>query len=439
MKRHPRNILLTFSWFFALFSPPAFSYQQIQTLLSEQQYEAAYQEALALQAEWEGEPEFDYLFGQAAMETNHVKEAIFAYERILITNPKQMRVRLELARAYFMLQDYVNAKRQFQTVLTGNPPTNVRHNIQRFLDKIAEYEQQQYAIQHSGSLELKLGYDSNINSATADETFFFKPLNANLVLDEESRETSDTFSELSFQHNLTLPLHKRMNLQLGLNFNHKENFDTETYDTITYGISGLLKHQFNHGLLKVPLSIQHFDLNDQRYLRNYQAGLGWLWPLNQYHQLELNGYRSRRSYVDNPNKDSNNLLFSVSWIASNKNNDKVILSNLYIGQDDVDEPSHQHNGKDYAGLRFGFNHTLNTAHSYFLSASYQQSKHESADVADFSTIREDKQYNLLCQYQYKIQSGLNLKVTLSATDNQSNIALYEYDRTVSSVGFSYNY
>ena len=89
-----------------------------------------------------------FLLGLAAIERSEqpditeadrealLADAITALRTILIDRPDLVRVRLELARAFFLNGDDGLARDHFERVLAGNPPPSVVANVQLFLDSI---------------------------------------------------------------------------------------------------------------------------------------------------------------------------------------------------------------------------------------------------------------------------------------------------------------
>ena len=65
-------------------------------------------------------------------------EAIAALRTMLIADPSLVRVRLEIARAFFLKGENNQSRRHFERVLAGNPPAVVVDNVRRFLSKIRE-------------------------------------------------------------------------------------------------------------------------------------------------------------------------------------------------------------------------------------------------------------------------------------------------------------
>ena len=89
-----------------------------------------------------------FLLGLAAIERSEqlditeadrealLADAITALRTILIDRPDLVRVRLELARAFFLNRDDGLARDHFERVLAGNPPPPVVANVRLFLDSI---------------------------------------------------------------------------------------------------------------------------------------------------------------------------------------------------------------------------------------------------------------------------------------------------------------
>lgn len=98
-----------------------------RTLLGQKNPVAAYELLAPLAEAREGEPEFDYVFGIAALDAGFVTEAVFALERVLAMDPGNDVARAEIARAYFLLGETETAKQEFNTVRdSGSAPEATR-------------------------------------------------------------------------------------------------------------------------------------------------------------------------------------------------------------------------------------------------------------------------------------------------------------------------
>ena len=91
-------------------------------------------------------------------------EAIANFRAILVNRPELVRVRLELARAFFLKQEDTLARRHFEQVLAGKPPEAVAANIQRFLNVMRARRRW---TAHFGAA---IAPDSNLNAASDNRT-----------------------------------------------------------------------------------------------------------------------------------------------------------------------------------------------------------------------------------------------------------------------------
>ena len=123
-----------------------------------------------------------FLTGIAALEHSQKKgreaksrdtllsEAIAYFRTMLIRNPGLVRVRLELARAFFLKGEDDLARRHFLQVLAGKPPASVALNVNRFLVQIRARKR------WSLRVGMALAPDSNIGSSSDERIIFIEGL-----------------------------------------------------------------------------------------------------------------------------------------------------------------------------------------------------------------------------------------------------------------------
>jgi tetratricopeptide (TPR) repeat protein len=102
-----------------------------------------------------------FLLATIATAEKDYDSAISLYRHILANEPNAERVRLELARAFFLKGDYDNADRQFRFARAGDVPDAVKANIDQFLSAINR--QRQWTFNFSAAL----APDTNQNAATS--------------------------------------------------------------------------------------------------------------------------------------------------------------------------------------------------------------------------------------------------------------------------------
>ena len=93
-------------------------------------------------------------------------EAIAALRAILVERPGLVRVRLELARAFFLKREDGLARDHFERVLAGRPNPAVAANVRRFLGEMRARRR------WSAHFGMALASDSNLNAASADDTIY---------------------------------------------------------------------------------------------------------------------------------------------------------------------------------------------------------------------------------------------------------------------------
>ena len=157
-------------------------------------------------------------------------EAIAAFRAMLIDNPNVERVRLELARAFFLKGEDGLARRHFEQVLAGNPPEAVAANVRRFLIRIRARRRWSF------NLGFALAPDSNIGSGSEERTIYIYDLP--FRRDAEELTTSgvglSVWGGAEYHH----PLSERMRVRAGGNLSRREYagaaFD-ETFASVHVG------------------------------------------------------------------------------------------------------------------------------------------------------------------------------------------------------------
>ncbi|MCE2519844.1 MAG: DUF560 domain-containing protein [Alphaproteobacteria bacterium] len=122
------------------------------------------------------EPNTLFLYGLAAVgaaqrpgrtEEEHdalLDEAIAAFHALLVRNPALVRVRLELARAFFLKGEDELARRHFEHVLAGEPPEAVADNVNLFLAEIRARKRWSF------NLGFAVAPDTNIGGTSDERT-----------------------------------------------------------------------------------------------------------------------------------------------------------------------------------------------------------------------------------------------------------------------------
>ena len=88
-------------------------------------------------------------------------EAIASFRTMLIDQPGLVRVRLELARAFFYKGEDGLSQEHFERVLAGNPPDPVVANVRRFLSLIRARRRWSMYLGFAAAPDTNIGGTSN--------------------------------------------------------------------------------------------------------------------------------------------------------------------------------------------------------------------------------------------------------------------------------------
>ncbi len=145
-------------------------------------------------------------------------EAIAAFRAILVDRPELVRVRLELARAFFLKEEDALARRHFEQVLAGRPPPPVVANIQRFLNVMRARRRWE------AWFGAAIAPDSNLNAASGERTVFLDTQFGRLpfTLDDPATPESGLGVSVWTGGEYQYPLAPRWRLRSGANVSIRE-------------------------------------------------------------------------------------------------------------------------------------------------------------------------------------------------------------------------
>ena len=138
-------------------------------------------------------------------------EAIAAFRRMLVADPNLVRVRLELARAFFFKGEDSLARRHFEAVLAGGVPEPVAANIHAFL---AEMRARRRWSINAG---FALAPDSNIGAGSEERTIFIPVFGQPLPFERDAEELTSSGIGVSVWGGAEyqVPIGERLRLRAG--------------------------------------------------------------------------------------------------------------------------------------------------------------------------------------------------------------------------------
>ena len=420
-----------------------------------------YELAIANLEEGEGEPVFDLYMGMAAIDSGHINEGIFALERVLLTQPGNLRARLELARGYFLVREDSRAQQEFNAVLEQDPSENVQANVQRFLDAI-RLREGRYRPSSTAFVEVGFGHDSNVSSSTDSDVVLFN--NANFI--SSAAEESDQFTYIRGGATYNRPFSPGRSLFSSVEVQSRHNLHDDNFDTsFINGVAGLSIQQasdrFRVSLQGQKYLVGESNLNDfilsddqNTFHRDMFAANGeWQRTINRLTQVSLFGQIADLHYPGNDFRDS--LLYTLGAGATHVvNNDEawvkrykpVIFGSTWIGHEHADQRSDQSQSqadREFAGVRGGIRIIPTAKLSLDAAITYQWTEYNKASTiisnSSGAVTREDQFYMLSIGAKYLLTEAIMLGGEISHTYSDSTLSLNDFDRTQARGYIRYNF
>lgn len=407
-----------------------------RALLQRNEAGAAYKLLLPLESQRAGDPEYDYLLGVSALDAGDPERAVFALERVLALQPDNLQARAEIARAYLAMGEREAAKREFEAVKARQVPPPVRETIDRFLSAIAAAERTR--LDHY--LEIAFGYDTNVNSATGMSTIAIPAIgNLAFALDPSLTERDDRFLNFAAGVNFTRKLDLSWSLVGGFSGSARQNLAESRFSTDT--VDGSIGVRFTRGLNAITVGAQgqYFAVDTDKYRTSGGGVLQWQHSFDERTQATVFAQHAALRYPTQQVRNADRSVAGVAYAqAFGGEYSPAIFMSLYGGEEKEVNELFPHLGHKPAGARIGGQLRLGGGWSLFGSASYERRKFSGTEPL-FLVEREDKQADVNAGLSYLWRSGTTLLLQMSHTNNSSNVALNDFDRTIVSTAMRLNF
>ena len=435
--RHLRQVALLLS-FFAVLPLSGFAADDL-LLKAKQQLEngnaqEAYNLLIPLQSARAGDSEYDFLLGSAALELGKNTEAVFALERVLAVEPNSAPARAQIARAYFNLKETETARREFENVKKQDVPPEVSATIDRFLDAIARVQESERTTIR-GFVEVGIGYDTNVNSATADNQVAI-PAFGGLVftLAPAATKRDDQFISfgggLNFQH----PFSKQFALFGGLAYQNRTNTHESDFSTYYYDANLGLSYHWDRDTFTLAAQYNSFFVDDPRvYSDAYRNAAGvtgqWQHDFDSRNQISVFLQYSDLAYPGQQIRDADRYVGGVGYAHAFGRGTVITYLGLYGGSEKEKAGNVPQLGNDIYGARFGAQWNLNEKYSLFANASGERREYGGPDPL-FVVDRKDTQFSASGGLIFVPKKNLRITPQISWTDNRSNIEINQFDRVI---------
>jgi len=430
--------------FVLLLSPVAQAepvWQTMKSLLDQGEAGEAFLRGSKVEEEKEGDPNFDYYYGMAAIDAGEVGRGVFALERVLYQRPNMLSAQLELARGYFLLKQYDQAKRLFSRVLIATPPQNVRDKINIFLAVIEKREASEQA-RLITYFEGVSGYDSNTNFAP-DNASFFSPTLGEGQLDESGTSKSGGFTDLLGGLSYYKPYDETRTQFFRIDLADHNVWWTGGLDTFAYTAQMGVISKMSEDLATTGQFIyQGYDLAGEDYRQLIGLAANASYTLNPQRSIQFGISILEFDYADFDNRDA------VEYNVSAAMNQQVSFlypalwnAGIQIGMSDPRLDSFSTRAqteKEFWRLSLSQRVPISDSVGLTVSASYMDSEYSGEDVI-FVVTREDKLLDIKVQLDWRWNVKWRVRFETGYKEQDSNIEIYTFDRAHAQLGVRYEY
>lgn len=413
------------------------SLAELQRRVNDGQFGLAYDMARSM-ADAQGDPHFDFLFGVAAVNVGHSAEAVLALQRHLALVPGNDRARLDLARAYFDLGDYVRARQEFEFVLRYNPPAEVRANITRYLDSMQTREALSSRANARFYAEIGYGQDTNTNLGTYNDTLNALGLTGTLI-DPSSKGQFSNFAWAAAGARWVRQVNAPLALFAGVDVDNKLNQDTPQFNTANAAAYAGFSLVSGSILYRISVSDAITSVNNSRYSGRLatsgemQYALGDGLSLSGRLQYAEQSYSPDISYRDSTVETLGlgvEQAFGTAWRPT------VGFQFSEAREDNLARRLDLSRVLDTWRISAGLSPTDKIG--LMVAYSEQQAAYQGMDLG-FNSVRSDTLATLDLILSYALDPNWTLRADVQQMDNKSNQSIYAFRRTMGGVKLRYSF
>ncbi len=358
--------------------------------------------------------------GMLSLARGEYQQAVKSFGAILRERPELSRVRLELARSFF-LQGGVRdgaARRQFQRVLDANPPPEVVRNIEYFLAAIRQRRRWDLGFSFS------LIPDSNINQAPTNRTVIIGGLP--FTLSEDARRRGGVGAQLGLRGSRRWVLAERIRLAVAGNLLRRE-YSSGAYDDMSLGLHLGPRFLYSKGEAGATLFTRRRFYGGDPYSRTWGLRLEGDRLASPRRRRGARLEFSRLRHDKNDSRDGPIYEAGLWWRFAH---DALSFSALRCGYQ-RQAPREHHRRNHSLHLEADYYHNYPGGYLLSVGTQLRATHFKDADPLFAETRREETLvFSLRGSKDLPWFRGVSLAMSLSHLRNNANIDFYSYRRNL---------
>jgi hypothetical protein len=415
-----------------------------------------------------GNPDFDYVYGVAALDAGHPAQAAVALRRAVAARPDFHLARAELGRALAAMGDLAGAKREFQVVReVRGLPALARDAMGRQIIAIDEAltqigpagpqarpangpegrptrtEAPQPRTRISGYLENSIGYDSNVNAGPSNGSLLIPAfaLFGPATVSPQAMPKKSGFYELAGGLSISHTIDNDTAAFANVIGNWHPLFDNNEFRTaLAGGEAGIARRVGDLGIFSVAAIGQTFMMDDRAFRNLYGAATQWRQRYADTWDASVAISWLGLEYPGQNGQDADR--FTASGTLSRKW-DQLPLAPVVSITGNVGREIARAAGMDFLtftllGVRAAVETTWAPWLVAFLQLGYEDHRYD-ADYPLFFRRRRDGLLDALAGFEVKLNERVSLRPSVHYSETQSNVDLFDQKRWITTVALRWTF
>lgn len=350
--------------------------------------------------------------------------AIKRLHRILVSEPKAVRVRLELGRTFYESGDYYNAERQFLFARAGKLPPAVIANVDRYLVSIRGLKTFAFGF------SVSIAPDSNLNAGPAIDAVSLYGLPFQLSPDAKAK--SGVGLAVAGNAEWAPRVAEQVRFRMGAQVNRYQYRDTQ-FDDMT--LSAYAGPRFNSRRWEFNLlgNAGRRWYGDRTYTDLLGGSADATYYINTRMGLGVGFNLSHLKFPQNPQQSGDRGIVSASYFYA-PTPASLIRASALAGRQDAQIAAY---ANDLRQAGFNYVREFKGGITLGLAPSYTNVAYH-APLAAFNATRVDSQYTGQVTVIYRRIDiyGITPRLIYTYTRNDSSIPLYRFSRSRWELGFT---
>lgn len=396
--------------------------QQLNSLLSQKQYQQAYVLADDHMFEYGGSPEFDLLTGFSAYGSEQFQEAVFAFERVVLEQPSSYLGRFYLAQSYHKVDNTAAAIVELETLLLRPLTPEQRDGAQKLLRRL-DRQQINKNKKWFQQISTSFAFDDNVNSGTNAEAVNIPGL-GEIPLFPSSQKTTDMSYSVNYSASYQHPISQYQWFRLDLSLGHVDFIQFNQYRRNPMSLGLTYESNHNFGKLSGSVYTRPLWLEGQDYRTENGGELKWQFGLNK--RVDI-GATINFGLVTNANDKKLDFTRNKAAITTSFKSSVLHAAIVQYTSDVSDNPLFEFNDKNSTAFMYQLtvpiNDVLISNHLIMVEQQQYQAAHP------LFLVQRDEQLTMLSnQLLFSYSDKLVMKLHLNVQQKTSNLDLYSFDR-----------